>query len=231
MNQIQNCHKLILKQGDPFQAGSFIYLDKPQTIIGRANPSYDPDFSIHNQFVSRKHFVVFVKDGIMTIQDLGSKHGTELNGEALIPFEIYRLHDSDTITLANGLIELQMEKDYDETMEIPGELLAYHLHKDRLDLDDIAQTVYFHDTSIKLSQKEYACCKILAENLNEFVSKQQIIDAVWPERTLSCNVYVGTEEMNSLIYRLRMKVRGYLKIESVLRKGFRMSRSDVHEID
>lgn len=231
MNQIQNCHKLILKQGDSYQAGAFIYLDKPQTVIGRVNPSYEPDFSIHNQFVSRKHFVIFIKEGKMTIQDLGSKHGTELNREALIPFEIYPLNDSDTITLANGLIELQLEKDYDETMEIPGELLAYHLHKDVLEMDDIAQTIYLQDTSIKLSQKEYACCKIMANHLNEFVSKQQIIAAVWPERTLSDKVYVGTEEMNSLIYRLRLKVKGYLKIESVLRNGFRMSRSNSHEME
>lgn len=224
MKQYQTLYKLILRHGDPSQSGAYIYLEKPQTIIGRANPLSEPDFSIYNQFVSRQHCVIEVSDAI-TITDLGSKHGTELNDQKLNPHQAYPIKESDCITLANGLIELKVEKDLEETMELSAVLLSYHLHKERLQLDDISQTIHINDIRIILSQKEYACCKVLAEHLGEFVSKEHIIHTVWPERKLfDSEVYVGTEEINSLIYRLRAKTKGHLKIESVLRKGFRMSR-------
>jgi DNA-binding winged helix-turn-helix (wHTH) protein len=222
--QHQTGYKLILSHGDPSQAGAYIYLEKPQTTIGRANSLSEPDFSIYNQFVSRQHCVIEATGKNITIKDLGSKHGTELNGIKLIPYESYPVQESDCITLANGLIELKVEKDLEETMELSSELLSYHFTQEKLQLDDISQTVRINSTDIKLSHKEYDCCKVLADHLGEFVPKEYIADRVWPERRLpNYAIYVGTEEINSLIYRLRTKTKGYLKIESILRKGFKMS--------
>ncbi|MBN3523337.1 DUF6382 domain-containing protein [Paenibacillus apiarius] len=53
--------------------------------------------------VSKHHCeVVLAQEGGCAIRDLGSKNGTELQGELLIPYKLYPLNDGDTLTIARS---------------------------------------------------------------------------------------------------------------------------------
>ncbi|MCE5168806.1 DUF6382 domain-containing protein [Paenibacillus profundus] len=54
--------------------------------------------------VSKHHCeVVHTEEGGCAIRDLGSKNGTELQGELLIPYKLYPLKDGDTVAIARSV--------------------------------------------------------------------------------------------------------------------------------
>lgn len=86
-------------------------------VIGR-----DPeaDFHIPLTTVSRRHVSIRVSDNVYYIEDLGSTHGTMLNGKKLTKGERKVLRDSDVIELTKAKITCNIEAD--KVVEVnPGE--------------------------------------------------------------------------------------------------------------
>ncbi|CAM3485666.1 MULTISPECIES: DUF6382 domain-containing protein [Saccharibacillus] len=80
----------ILPQSIPLPAGPFT--------IGRA-----ADVSQHVETaagISRAHVELELYEGMYTIKDIGSRNGTTLNEETLIPYKAYELREGDTFRLA-----------------------------------------------------------------------------------------------------------------------------------
>jgi pSer/pThr/pTyr-binding forkhead associated (FHA) protein len=48
--------------------------------IGRGD---EADLPIADRWVSRRHCEIFERDGSLVVRDLGSRHGTEVNGERI----------------------------------------------------------------------------------------------------------------------------------------------------
>jgi len=88
---------LMIVRGSP--QGHRYMLTATEMIIGR-----DPtvDISISDSKVSRKHAVIRLANGQVTLTDLGSANGTEINDRALNPNEPVVLQKNDTVTLGGG---------------------------------------------------------------------------------------------------------------------------------
>lgn len=77
-----------------------------EILIGRRPRPEDPEVSIdlntykgHEHGVSRVHCMVAIKHHTLTVRDLGSVNGTQLNGYALAAAQSYPLRHGDVLTL------------------------------------------------------------------------------------------------------------------------------------
>ncbi|MGC8875046.1 MAG: FhaA domain-containing protein [Chloroflexia bacterium] len=78
-------------------------LDRPQVLLGRAR---DCDIILDDPFVSRHHARIVLRYGQFAVEDLGSTHGTFLNGQ---PVQECVLRPGDRLTL--GQTELSYEEE------------------------------------------------------------------------------------------------------------------------
>lgn len=74
-----------------------IFLKDESIMIGRAEG--EADVVLNEAGVSRLHAEVFLTEEGYAIKDIGSKNGTFLNGEQLVPYQAYKLGDQDTIRI------------------------------------------------------------------------------------------------------------------------------------
>ena len=84
--------------GAPFEAP----VDTDSLVIGR---SAEADVSISDRSLSRRHARLFVEEGALKIEDLGSRHGTFVNGSQIS--EPVVVLAGDVITLAGSTITLR----------------------------------------------------------------------------------------------------------------------------
>ncbi|MCQ6562846.1 FHA domain-containing protein [Paenibacillus mendelii] len=212
---------LVVLRGFPFDEGTTLPIQRNNIIIGRKDKQWVPDIGFDNIFISRKQASIFNENGYYYMMDLESKHGSEINGVRLIPCVPTLLRTSDHISFAKGAILLTFSTEmWEETMDYipssqqPDLLVEYKM-------DPVRQTVLLHDQIYHFSNKEYKCLELLASKVHQFVGKDEIIRYVWPERTVLDNVpSVSSEEVNSLLYRLRKKTDNGINIESIRGKGY-----------
>ncbi|MFD1886011.1 DUF6382 domain-containing protein [Paenibacillus wenxiniae] len=83
-----------------------IRLRRGSFIIGRA----EDGVHYHEKSVgtSRNHVELEVRNGQMFIKDLGSRNGTQLKGESLVPYKSYPIQDGDSFTIARALYTLRL---------------------------------------------------------------------------------------------------------------------------
>ncbi|MCJ8013708.1 FHA domain-containing protein [Paenibacillus sp. KQZ6P-2] len=203
--------------------GSFHYLEQGKSItIGRHTGMNHAVLAIFNQLVSKQHCRIYRVYNEIYVEDLGSKNGTELNGQRLIPHQRTLWTYEDSLTLVNGLVELQLEISSD--MEETREYLISELLEHEVRLNDHLQSVLVGTDNITLSKKEYQLFKLLHSRLDHFVTKEEIMQHVWPERCMENTELVGIDEVNSLIYRTNKKLGRHFVIKSVYKKGVFMKR-------
>ena len=89
----------------------------PQVVLGR-DPS--ADFQIPLTTISRHHTRISETDGVYVIEDLGSTHGTILNGRKLQKGEKKVLRNGDILELTHAKVTCAIEEDQVASAE-PGE--------------------------------------------------------------------------------------------------------------
>ncbi|MWV44401.1 FHA domain-containing protein [Paenibacillus sp. HJL G12] len=91
----------LLREGDEGARGERIELRQQHFVIGRSEEvSQYVEISMG---ASRAHVELSrTKDGGYLIKDLGSKNGTRLKGETMIPYKEYPLHDGDEFIIVKG---------------------------------------------------------------------------------------------------------------------------------
>jgi DNA-binding winged helix-turn-helix (wHTH) protein len=203
--------------------GSFIYLEEGETVtVGRHTGSEQGMLEIYNLLVSKQHCrIAWTEEGLQ-VEDLGSKNGTELNGQRLNPHEPAVVSPGDRLTLVNGLVALELETVID--LEETREYVFSGWPEDDVRLNDDMQSVQIDEETVPLSKKEYQLFKLMHSRLDHFVTRDEIMRYVWPERCIDDTELVGIDEVNSLIYRTNKKLQGYFVIKSVYKKGVYMKR-------
>lgn len=98
------------------QVGQIFELNKPELLVGRADAC---DLKIEDNSISRNHFKLYVQDGQLRLEDLGSTNGTYVNGEETQQIE---LHDGDRIQISPATI---LEVAYLDQAELTAEQQRY----------------------------------------------------------------------------------------------------------
>ncbi|TGB03779.1 FHA domain-containing protein [Halobacillus salinus] len=215
---------LVILVGDPFEKGTVLSLQEDSVIIGRSSKEGIPSLAFDNAFISRKHAVLTKMESGYYIEDTGSRHGTFVNGSPLTSFKKHELKHQDEISLSNGIVRLRyVESVLEETLELPAIPVENNTFDGRGTLDSVKNEWIINGECIKLTPKEFACLQSLLLSEAGYVSKQQLIAEVWPERTEQQGALsVSSEELNAVIYRLRKKVAPILQIQNIRGKGYEL---------
>ncbi|MDU4962097.1 MAG: winged helix-turn-helix domain-containing protein [Sporomusaceae bacterium] len=200
---------LVIGEGEPYLRGSRINLINDKIILGRKSESFQPDIAFDNFLVSRRHCLLQREPEGMFISDLGSKHGTAVNGAQLTAGRRL-LTDGDAVTLAKGAVDFRFAAStaWDETMEL-GRVLSTRPPAGALLLDEARRECRAGGENIAISAKEWEFLWLLYCQAGRLVSYDVIKRVVWSERPLlpdDSAPDVNMDEINTLIYRLRRKL-------------------------
>ena len=95
--------KLSLEVVEGADAGRRVLVASP-LYIGRGS---DVDFRLDDSRVSRQHVRVAPADGALSVEDLDSRNGTEINGADVLPHVLARLEPGDELRLGTTVLELR----------------------------------------------------------------------------------------------------------------------------
>ena len=201
---------LIVERGEPYEAGTRIELLNGEVYLGRSSLDQQVDVSFSNQLISRKHCYIVHNEDDVILCDLGSKHGTMINGKAITPYEKYILHTGDTISLSMGIaaIRIVSASKNEETMDL-SQTQSMSLRKNTSIAVECAKwECHIDGQLVSLTEKEWRFFKLLYDHANTVVTYDEIRAAVWPERILGKSTLpdAGIDEINVLIYRVRKKL-------------------------
>lgn len=207
---LENFACLYVIRGEPYQSGTCVNLSSDETLVGRVSNQMTPDLAFTNAFISRQHFIIRKERDKAVLYDLGSRHGTEINGVRLTPHNPYPLNTFDIIKLAKGMTVLHFSYMFaEQTLEIEPLSITRQPQ-----LPELPLTIHWEKREcvvegkrIPMSEKEYLLIRLLHENANRLVPLEEIKSRVWPERSPGAEGVpdVTLDELNTLVYRLRKK--------------------------
>ena len=87
-------------EGEPYS----LDVTAASTTVGRSSAA---DLALADPFLSRQHARLTIQDDVLSVEDLGSRNGTFVNGEAIAG--VTRLEPGDEIRMSASLIELEPE--------------------------------------------------------------------------------------------------------------------------
>ncbi|MEW6567392.1 MAG: FHA domain-containing protein [Chloroflexota bacterium] len=201
----------------PKLGGSRWPLEKDVFLIGRGA---DCDLVVAERQVSRHHARLRRVATGFVVEDLGSRNGTHVNGAPVA--DAVPLQDGDVIQIA-----LALELAYVGTeATVPlAEGLGRGLEAGRLHMDPQAHRVWAGGVEIDppLSAPQYRLLELLLENQDRVVTREQIIEYVWPGTK---GVGVSMQAIDALVRRLRDRLAvadpGEEYIVTVRGHGFRL---------
>lgn len=216
--------RLLVERGDPHARGACLTLEPGKVILGRGTAAFRPDMAFSSLLVSRRHCCLELRDGRWTIRDLGSRHGTTVNGRPL-PQDPSPLAAGDRIGLASEVVALRfaLAEEVEQTLAF-GDTQPVHeparpSQELRVAVDPARRTLFVDQAEVPLSVKEWRLLELLYGNRDKLVPYAAIRPAVWSERPLlGGSPDVGTDELNLLVYRLRKKLGAHGHI-LVTRRG------------
>lgn len=198
---------------------------KAQLIVGREQGC---DVVINDRQVSRQHAKFTQTPQGITVEDLGSKNGTHLNGKPIDRPVLLKDGDVIQIALAEQLIFIS--SDATLPLELPAADVDPHLIsststgeaqpvRTRLRLDDLSRTVWITPTTKisngpsspaeieldpPLSAYQYALLKKLYDQRDQVISRSDLITSVWGEEEA---IGISEQAFDALVRRLRDRLR------------------------
>lgn len=194
------------------QATNFV-LAPGETNIGRAS---DNTVVLEGEGMSRRHARVIWLDGSCSVEDLGSKNGTFLNGERI---EGSRpLGDGDVVALPGWTLRFESDDETVTRSALPASPGAAKADSRTVVLKPETREVFVRGTSVLLPPKEYLALTLLYERAGAVVSKEELADHVWPEYRGDVSDY----NIHQVVSRLRRELEqdpGHPRI-LITRPGF-----------
>lgn len=211
---------LVIERGEPFEIGTRLKLEPGELCLGRSSEKQQVDISFSNFLISRCHCCIYHHQDGLEICDTGSKHGTFINEKRLLSHQKYPILSGDRISLSMGVAVLRIvQSALDEvTIDLTQPVIVSPDGAGVI-LDDRKRECRIEGQPIPLTEKEWLFLKLLYDHANTALAYERIKQVVWEERFNPEQgiVDVGTDEMNSLVYRLRRK----LGAKAVLLKSVR----------
>lgn len=204
---------LVIEEGQ--LAGHKWVLDKEGIILGRDE---DCDVVLPERLVSRHHAAIRRQDRGYLLEDLGSKNGTFLNGQAVT--EPVALQDGDEIQIALCLRLIFVGAG--ATMPLTLEQ-APSQQGIRIDRD--SHRVWVDDCELDppLSSAQYRLLELLYDRAGAVCSREEVVHAVWPD---ALEEGISEQAIDALARRLRERLAGidpdHSYIITVRGHGFRL---------
>ena len=184
-----------------------------ELLIGRQD---DCDIPLPDRQVSRSHARIFWKDDSYYIEDLKSKNSTHLNGDEVVG--IAGLEDGDEIQIA-----LRFKLAFVDAGATAPLTLDESLPGLRLDVETRQAWINNRLIDPPLSLHQYRLLHALWESGGGVVTREAIIDIVWPEAS---GEGVSEQAIDALVRRLRERIdecdAEYRYIVTVRGHGFRL---------
>jgi hypothetical protein len=183
---------LILREGQGM--GTRWGIDRDDMIIGREE---DCDIVLPSRQVSRNHARIRRLGGRHILEDLGSKNRTFVNGQELT--EPYTLQDGDEIQIALSFKLFFV----DAGATAP---LFFEERRAGLRLNEDAKTVWIKGQELDppLSLAQYRLLELLYENEGKVCSRDEVVQAVWPDAVVEEGV--SEQAIDALARRLRERL-------------------------
>jgi DNA-binding response OmpR family regulator len=184
----------ILVAPDGELKGSRWALDNDEFVIGR-----DPtcNLCVQDRQISRYHARLRRTTAGYTIEDLGSKNGTYLNGTKLERSELLQDGDEIQVALAARLIFVGSEATVPLTVENMNE---HGLGRLRMEIE--AHRVWIREKEVDppLSPPQFRLLELLYANPARVVGRDKIASHVWPGTE---GIGVSDQAIDALVRRLR----------------------------
>lgn len=209
---------LIIQEGA--LAGHRWMLDKDTIVLGRDESC---DIVLPERLVSRRHAAIRRKDRGYLLEDLGSKNGTFLNGQAVT--EPMVLQDGDEIQIALCLRLTFV----DAGATMPLILEEEQLHRGiRLDKDGHRVWVGNCELQPPLSPAQYRLLELLYDHAGAVCSREEVVHAVWAD---ALEEGVSDQAIDALVRRLRERLAevdpDHSYIITVRGHGFRLEAQGI----
>ncbi len=191
-------------------------LVKSEMVVGRDS---DSDIQIDDRQVSRNHAKITQTLEGYTLEDLGSKNGTFLNGEAVLTTpRLMRNGDEIGIALCAKMTFIEDEA--------TAPIVLSAMRQPALKMDLAAKRVWVMETEIDppLSVAQYSMLELLYEHAGHVVSRDQVVETVWSEEEAGG---VSEQAIDALARRLRERIAEIdpdnKYVETVRGHGFRLN--------
>jgi pSer/pThr/pTyr-binding forkhead associated (FHA) protein len=183
---------LILREGQGI--GTRWGIDRDNLIIGREE---DCDIVLPSRQVSRNHARIRRSGGRHILEDLGSKNRTFVNGQELT--EPYTLQDGDEIQIALSFKLFFVDAGATAPLFFEERRAGLRLNKD-------AKTVWIKGQELDppLSLAQYRLLELLYENEGKVCSRDEVVQAVWPDAVVEEGV--SEQAIDALARRLRERL-------------------------
>ena len=202
---------LIVRRGSDEDLGKIFNLDNPHTVVGRLTSQNKPDIELSADVISRRHLEILQQDNRYWLKDLGSTNGTMLNDDRIIAGNLYELKHNARIGLGvegNSVHTVLVFKESEDTNIMQGKDSAGQKSVASsiswLKIDQGKKEALVDGKPKKLSKKEYDLLLLLYRNAGNICSRDDIIEAVWPETRDTSAISDAT--IDQLIHRLRERV-------------------------
>jgi len=205
---------LVVQEGQ--LAGKRWTLNRSEFVVGRGE---DCEVVLPDRQVSRRHFRIVRDDDGYSVEDLGSKNGTYVNGAAVRGS--VQLQDGDEIQVALSVRLLFVGAE--ATLPLTQEMLR--VAQPGLRLNKSQRQVWVNGAVLEppLSLSQYRLLEILWEQKGKIVTREEVIAAVWPE---SDEAGITEQAIDALVRRLRDRLaevdREHEYLVTVRGHGFRL---------
>ena len=202
---------LVVRRGSEEDVGKIFNLNSPHTVVGRLTTQNKPDIELSADVISRRHLEIVQQNNRYWVKDLGSTNGTTLNDDRIIPGNLYELKHNARIGMgvegssAHTVLVFKESEDTNimRAKESAGSASTLSIVS-WLKIDEGKKEAWVDCKQKKLSKKEYDLLLLLYRNAGNICSRDEIIEAVWPESQDPSAISDAT--IDQLIHRLREKV-------------------------
>jgi pSer/pThr/pTyr-binding forkhead associated (FHA) protein len=203
---------IVVKRGNSEDIGKTFNLIKPISVVGRRTSQYQPDIELNDDVISRQHLEILLREDRYWVKDLGSTNGTMLNDDRIIAGTVYELKHNSRIglglegTTAHTVLVFKETEGTNiiQRRQLAAPELGKAMEVAWLRIDEAKKEAVIDSEEKKLSKKEYDLLLFLYKNAGTICSRDQIIEAVWPE-TLDPSA-ISDATIDQLVHRLREKV-------------------------
>lgn len=217
MHSQQDNLPVLIAQSTGELQGRRWHLENDEILIGRGQ---ECQIVVPDRQVSRHHARITKTENGYQLEDLGSKNGTHLNGIAVKGSTI--LQDGDIIQVALAL-KLAFVGSEATVPLTTAEASTMGLAKLRMDPQAHRVWVGSSELDPPLSPPQYRLLELLYNNPGIVVSRDAIIDQVWPGTE---GMGVSDQAIDALVRRLRDRLAevdpSHLYIVTVRGHGFRL---------